>query len=256
VFQNISTIRQLEQQRDRVLGIVAHDLRNPLTSIAGMSQLLQVRAGRLDASIGERFVQGLQSIEAAARSMTAQIGELLDYAQAQTGNTIGLAIEATDVVALVERVVREHQQSTDGHTLEVRAAEAAIVAQVDARRLERAIVNLVVNAIKYSPKGGPIVVTVARVVTPEGLRLCIEVVDRGLGIPATDLPHLFEQYYRASNVASTIPGTGIGLVSVRHTVERHGGMVTIDSAVGEGTTVTVHLPLVQDASILAEPPGS
>jgi len=256
VFQDISVIKAVERQRDRVLAAVAHDLRNPLTSIAGMSQLLQLRSARLEASVRERFVHSLQTIETAARNMTVQISELLDYAQAQTGRQIDLTFEPSDIVALLRRVLAEHQQSTDDHTLELRAQEEPIVAEVDPRRLERAIANLVVNAIKYSPKGGPIVVTAARTAGPDRPWLSIDVADRGLGIPSADLPRIFEQYYRASNVASTIPGTGIGLAGVRHIVERHGGSVAIESVEGKGTTVTVRLPLLQPApNVEASPNG-
>jgi len=247
VLQDISALVALERQRDRMLATVAHDLRNPLTSIAGMSQLLQLRAQDLPQPMRERFVHSLQSIETAAGRMTAQIGELLDYAQALAGRPIDLKVEPTDVVALLERILVEHQHSTDRHALELRAGAASIVAAVDARRLERAIANLLVNAIKYSPQGGPIVVSVAQAVGPDDQWLSIEVADSGLGIPSTDLPHIFEQYYRASNVPASIPGTGIGLAGVRQLIERHGGSVSIDSTEGVGTTVSVRLPLREAA---------
>jgi len=83
---------------------------------------------------------------------------------------------------------------------------------------------------------------VTRTNRSDGQWLNIEVADRGVGIPADDLPRIFEQYYRASNVASSIPGTGIGLAGVRHMIARHGGSVNIDSTEGEGTTVTVRIP--------------
>jgi signal transduction histidine kinase len=243
VFQDISTMKKLEQQRDRVLAIVAHDLRNPLTSISGMAQLLQLHAERLEEPVRERFAHSLKTIETAARGMATQIGDLLDFAQAQTGRKVDLALEPTDVIALLRGVLAQHQLSTDEHTLELRTAEDSIVALVDARRLERAVANLVVNAIKYSPEGGPVVVAVAQ----GGEWLNIQVSDRGLGIPSADLPRIFEQYFRAGNVAATIPGTGIGLAGVRHMIERHGGTVAIESTEGEGTTVTIRLPLPEDA---------
>ena len=121
------------------------------------------------------------------------------------------------------------------------------MAMVDPLRLERAIANLLVNAIKYSPQGGPIAVSVARALGPDGQWLSIAVADKGLGIPSSDLPHLCERYYRASNVSPTIPGTGIGLANVRHMIERHGGTLAIDSTEGVGTTVTIRLPLRQAA---------
>ena len=244
VFQDISAIRSLERQRDRMLATVAHDLRNPLTSITGLSQILQLRVDQVDARVRERFTHNLKTIEEAGRRMAIQINELLDYTQAQTSQALDLGLEPTDIVALLRKMLDEHQRVTERHALILETPEEVLVAIVDPRRLERAIANLLVNAIKYSPEGGPITVSVARAVGPDGQWLSIAVADSGLGIPAGDLPHMFEQYYRASNVAGTIPGTGIGLANVRHAVERHGGTVSIDSAEGEGTTVTLRLPLL------------
>ena len=242
VIQDISALAELERQRDRMVATVAHDLRNPLTSISGMSQLLQLRTSRVEACERDRFVHGLQTIETAARRMTLQINELLDYAQVRTGRPIELALEPTDVVGLLRGILVEHQHTTDEHTLELRAAEDPIVALVDPLRLQRAITNLLVNAIKYSPNGGRIVVSVAKAVGPDGPWLSIDVTDNGMGIPAADLPYMFEQYRRASNVA-TMPGTGLGLAGVRHTIVRHGGTVGIDSTEGVGTTVSIRLPM-------------
>jgi signal transduction histidine kinase len=251
VLQDISTLRDLERQRDHLLATVTHDLRNPLTGISGMSQLLQSQLDYVDEPVRERFARSLRSIESAAARMTSQVGELLDYAQTQVGRPPALALEPTDVVGLVRRVLEEHRLSTDRHTLELHVTDEVIVVPVDARRFARAIANLVVNAIKYSPQGGPVVVSVERAVGPDGQWLSIQVSDSGLGIPKTDFPHMFEPYYRASNVASTIPGTGIGLAGVRNVVQKHGGTVTLDSTEGVGTTVTVRLSMHPDAGAQA-----
>jgi signal transduction histidine kinase len=171
-----------------------------------------------------------------------QIGELLDHARAQDGRPLELSLKSIDVVDLVRRAVDEHQRTTAQHMLTLHAPANTILATVDARRLERAVANLVVNAIKYSPRGGPIVVSVGQDDEPDGQSVSITVTDHGLGIPGADLPHMFEQYYRGSNVASDIPGTGIGLAGVRHMVQSHGGTISITSREGEGTTVTMRLP--------------
>ena len=246
VFQDTSVLKALEQQRDRMLSTVTHDLRNPLASISGMSQILQLRAEQLEVQHRERFLHGLKAIELSARRMNAQISELLDYAQTISGRPLTLKLEVTDILGLVRGVLAQHQPATDKHTLELRSADQVIVALVDMRRLERAVANLIVNAIKYSPHGGPVVVTVARAVGPDGRWLSIQVSDSGLGIPSADMPHICEQYYRASNVAAAIPGTGIGLAGVRHTIQEHGGTITVESTVGVGTTVTLRLPQRQD----------
>ena len=115
--------------------------------------------------------------------------------------------------------------------------------------------NLLGNAIKYSPHGGTIVVSVARVAATDGPWIGVEVSDEGVGIPAADLPRIFEPYYRASNVAGSIPGNGIGLAGVRSVVQSHGGTVTLSSTEGLGTTVTLRLPLQPEDSTPGGPTG-
>ncbi|HWE63533.1 MAG TPA: ATP-binding protein [Chloroflexota bacterium] len=249
VAQDISPLVELERQRELMLSMVTHDLRNPLTTIFGMSQLLQQHVARVDEPARERFTRGLKHIERAAERVMAQIGDLLDHGRALAGHALELTLEATDIVALLRGVLEEHQQVTDLHRLELRCAEERIVALVDRRRLERAVTNLVGNAVKYSPRGGPVVVTVARAVGPDGPWLSVEVADSGIGIPSADLPHMFEQYYRASNVAATIPGSGIGLAGTRHMIQQHGGTLALASTEGVGTTVTMRVPLRQEAEL-------
>ncbi len=113
----------------------------------------------------------------------------------------------------------------------------------DAARLERVLANLLANAIKYSPTGGPVEVRLRREDTPAGAWAVLEVHDEGLGIPPEDLPHIFERFYRGRNVAATIPGTGLGLFVARQIVAQHGGTITAASTPGQGTTFTVRLPL-------------
>ncbi len=247
VLQDISPLLELERQRDRMLSMVTHDLRNPLTSISGMSQLLQPQVHHVEEPARDRFRRGLAIIEAAAARMMTQINDLLDHTRAQAGRSLELAVEAIDVLDLLRGVLAEHQHATDIHRLELRCTEESLVALVDRHRLERAIASPVVNAIKYSPEGGPVTVTVVRAAEPDGSWLSIEVTDNGLGIPSADLPHMFEQYYRASNVSASIPGNGIGLAGVRHVAQSHGGTVALESTEGVGTTVRLRLPFLQEA---------
>jgi signal transduction histidine kinase len=105
--------------------------------------------------------------------------------------------------------------------------------------VERVVANLVSNAIKYSPGGGDVRVELAA----EAGWAVLRVQDQGVGIPAADLPRVFEQFHRAANVAGRIGGTGLGLAGARHIVEQHGGSIALESQEGVGTTVTVRLPL-------------
>jgi signal transduction histidine kinase len=147
------------------------------------------------------------------------------------------------VVALARQVIDEQQHTTEQHQLRLDAQVTELVGEWDAARLERLLANLVSNAVKYSPEGGEVTLTI-RMETEAGEPWAVLTVqDRGVGIPATDLPHVFERFRRGRNVEGHIGGTGIGLAAVRQMVQQHGGQVTVESQEGCGTTVTVRLPL-------------
>jgi signal transduction histidine kinase len=113
----------------------------------------------------------------------------------------------------------------------------------DAARLERVFANVIANAIKYSPSGSPIFVDIARQPGDDNSWAVVAIRDQGIGIPAADLPFIFERFHRAGNVAQQIQGTGIGLSSTRQIVEQHGGTIDVASQEGVGSTFTVRLPL-------------
>jgi signal transduction histidine kinase len=181
---------------------------------------------------------GLQQIEANARRMVAMLDELLDLAQLRMGRGLALDRRPVDLVALVGAAVAAHQATTEKHRIELRAVPSALVGAWDRNRVARVLDNLLSNAVKYSPEGGEVVVTVAR----DGSSARLAVIDRGIGIPAAELPRVVERFTRASNAAGVV-GTGVGLWSVQHLVAAHGGEVVIESEEGVGTQVTVRLPL-------------
>ena len=230
------------QARNAVLSSVSHDLRNPLTTVKGLAQSLRRRVERLGLAGAEQIVQGLTQIDTTATKMAAQISELLDVARLQAGRPLDLDRRPTDLVALARRAVEEQQKTTDRHTIRLEPIEPDLVGDWDPDRLDRVLSNLLSNAIKYSPGGGLITVVVRRHAGPTGDGAALEVQDDGVGIPAADLPHVFERFHRASNVGR-IEGTGIGLASVRQVVEQHGGTVSAVSRAGTGSTFTVWLPL-------------
>lgn len=160
----------------------------------------------------------------------------------QTGADLDLDPRPTDLVALVGGVVTQALGLTP-HAIHLDAAVPALPATVDATRLERVVANLLANAVKYSPGGGDITVAVRREDGATGPQAVIAVHDRSLGIPAADLPHIFQRFRRGSNVRDRIVGSGIGLASVRQIVDWHGGTVAVESEEGVGSTFTVCLPL-------------
>ena len=154
-------------------------------------------------------------------------------------------ISQLDLVALVQQVAAALQATTTQHRIRVEAAVPRVLIAGDAERLDRVIANLLSNAIKYSPRGGAITVTVSHEEREDkaGDFAVVEVTDQGLGIPAADLPHIFDEFRRAANVTGRILGTGIGLANCLQIVRQHGGTIAVTSLEGSGTTFLVRLPL-------------
>jgi signal transduction histidine kinase len=176
--------------------------------------------------------------------MGRQLDELADVSRLDSGGPLELKREPFDLVELAHNVVDEHQQTTDRHALHVSTSEPRLVGHWDRVRLRRVLDNLLDNALKFSPRGGTVEVTLGS----EGGQAVLSVADRGEGIPASDLPHIFERFRRGRNVEGRIPGTGIGLAGVQSMVELHQGTIAVDTQVGVGTTFTIRLPLEAAAS--------
>jgi signal transduction histidine kinase len=232
--------------RDEFLSAASHDLRNPLAAIRGTAQLLQRQLAVQHTLPPERITSGLANIEAASGRLASLIDSLRDLAHLQMGQSLELERRPMDLVALVARVVTQSQAATDRHELQLDAVPT-LVGEWDAVRLERIVGNLIDNAVKYSPEGKQIIVTVQRDDTGEGPQAVLTVADQGIGIPEQDLPRIFERFRRGSNVVGKFDGTGIGLAGARQIVEQHRGTITVESEVGRGSLVTVCLPLTSAA---------
>lgn len=242
--------------RTALLSSISHDLRTPLTTIKGMAQLLSRQAGRSPGPEPGALAASLGIIESAAAHMARITAELLDVAHLYAGQALDLRREPTDLVALVRRAVDLQQATTTRHHLRVATALPTLDGLWDATRVERVLVNLLSNAVKYSPAGGEIVVTVTGVAaradgpgSADGARAGddrrwaeVVVEDQGLGIPAADLPHVFDYFHRGANVGDAVDGSGIGLAGAKQIVEQHGGTISVRSSEGQGTAVTVRLP--------------
>jgi signal transduction histidine kinase len=236
--------QQAMQARDDFLAAASHDLKNPLTAIRGSVQMLERTLARTGSVPPERLRNSIRTISGAAARMTSLIEELLDIARLRMGERLVLECVPTDLVALAREQVAMQQSTTEHHRLVVDAEVPTLVGAWDSRRLQRVLENLLSNAIKYSPAGGEIVVTVKR----EADSAVLAVRDPGIGIPAADLPHVFDRFRRAANVLGRIEGTGIGLAASAQIVKEHGGTLDVQSREGEGTVVTVRLPLGEAAS--------
>ena len=229
--------------RDQLTAIVTHDLKSPVAAIVGQVDLLRRRLDRGQPVDEARLREALNRLQSSARRMTVRIDEMLDVARLHAGQPLQLHRAACDLVALLDALADEIRARSDRHQVRVEQDQPALVADVDAARLERAIGNVLDNALKYSPAGGTIAVRLTAEDGPDGAWAVIAVSDQGIGIPAADLPRLFDAYYRAGNVGDRLHGSGLGLASARQIVEQHGGSLGVESAEGQGTTVTLRLPL-------------
>lgn len=240
-IDNAQLYRQAQaavRTRDQFLSIAAHELKNPLTVLLGQTQLLQRRLGR-DNNLSERDQRALQAIADQVTRLNTMIGTMLDVSRIETGQ-LEITRAPVDLCALARQVVEELQPTLAHHTLKCYTPQGMLVIEGDTIRLHQVLHNLVGNAIKYSPEGGPVTV---RVEQREG-RARVAVTDHGIGIPQQALSQLFQPFYRAGKTkGEPISGMGVGLYVVKEIVTLHGGEVSVESREGEGSTFLVYLPL-------------
>ncbi len=222
--------------RDEFLSIAAHELRNPVTVLKGAADLLRRPAPDADKAAA-RQERLLVEIGKAADRLVELTDDLLDISRIQLGR-LPLRPERVNLNAVLSDLgARYRDRLQPGQRLDVDVPVASVVV-ADAGRLEQVLVNLLDNALKYSPDGGEIAI-VAR---PHDSGVLIEVRDPGIGLPPGALETIFEPFGRADNT-SAIPGMGLGLFICRNIVERHGGRIWAESAgVGRGTTLALWLP--------------
>jgi two-component system phosphate regulon sensor histidine kinase PhoR len=243
VLHDVTELRRLEQVRTEFVANVSHELRTPLTAIQGYLETLL--GGALeDPDHARRF------LEIAARH-TERLGRLLndltDLSNIELGR-VALRLEPVpldDAIEAVLAIVRPRAEA-GGVALAADLPAGLPPAQADHDRLEQILLNLVDNAVKYTPRGGRVTVSARGV---PGGRVEIAIVDTGIGIPPADLPRITERFYRVDKARSReLGGTGLGLAIVKHLVIAHGGELAIESEPNRGTVVRVALPAVESAS--------
>ena len=243
VFQDISPLRDLDRQKDEFLAAISHDLKTPATIIKGNAHLLQRSLARGDGRSSAEISDGLQVIDESTAQLVRLVDELLDLTRVRMGHELELDYGPADLVKIVRRLAEEYQKISPRHTIEVASDLPRLLGDWDEARIERIVANLVSNAVKYSPRGGRVMITVDHETRDRTEWAILAVRDEGIGIPKPELERIWEPYYRASNIAGTVSGSGIGLAGTRHIVEQHGGEIEVDSEVGD-TTFTVKLPLL------------
>jgi signal transduction histidine kinase len=209
--------------------------------VLGNAQLLDRRTTR-SGSLSEREGRSVRVIVDQVVRLNRLIDALLDIGRIERGQ-LTIQREPVDLGALVRRVTAEFQPALERHELHCIVVGEPLVIDGDELRLEQVLQNLLQNAVKYSPEGGPLEVRAE----PCGVQVCVAVADQGLGIPPDAIPHLFDRFYRAGNTRrQQLAGLGIGLFVVREIVTLHGGTIEVASREGQGSVFTVHLPLAAD----------
>jgi signal transduction histidine kinase len=241
--QMVAQAERAIRVRDESLSEITHDIGQPLAALKLTAELLRQSVNEGGIQEPQLLAQDLARLESAADQISAMISELSDLARLQIGRDLVLQRQPTDLVSLAGSVLADMGKTAHRHKLRLETAVDSLVGNWDPVRIRRVLTNLVDNAIKYSPVGGDVVIALENVAADGGDCARLTVRDRGIGIPAGDLPHVFDRFFRAGNAAAASAGTGVGLAGVKQIVEQHGGSISLESVEGEGTTVTVTLPL-------------
>lgn len=232
----VDRLRELDAAKDSFVATVHHELRTPLSSILGYVELLQDGDG---GEIPEPAQKMLQIIERNGQRLSSLIENVLALSVLEA--TTDLSASPVDMADLVGSAVADllPLAQSKGICVTVAATDSKQLVSGLRELLERAVVNVLSNAVKFTPEGGSVWVTFMS--DDESVRLVVE--DTGIGIPEEELPQLLTRFYRASNsVAAEIPGTGLGLAIAAAAVEQHRGTFAVRSSLGSGTTVTIQLP--------------
>jgi two-component system phosphate regulon sensor histidine kinase PhoR len=237
VMSEVTHLRRLESMRRDFAANVSHEIKTPLTAIKGFVETLR-HGGVDDPNEAKRF---LGIIERHVDRLASIIEDLLKLSRLeQEHERDGLPLAMANLQQMLQEAIQICQPKAHAKAIDIRCeCPAGLMARMDAALLEQAVVNLLDNAITYSGDGSCIDVRVAT--TPGEIRIAVH--DRGPGIAREHLDRLFERFYRVDKARSrNLGGTGLGLAIVKHIVQAHGGRVAVESAVGRGSTFTLHLP--------------
>lgn len=235
IARDISERKELERSKDVFISTASHELKTPMTTIKGLTQILLMKFEKQ--GIPE-VVSMLSKMNAQVDRLTKLVNELLDASKIQAGR-LDYEAEPVDLAALVQEIVELLQPINPTHTLVVKETSQAWI-MGDKDHLGQVVTNLITNAIKYSPQAKTVEISL----TTEDTTVMLTVRDYGVGIPKAHQGSIFDRFYRApGSQAKKISGLGLGLYISLDIVKRHGGEITVESEENQGTTFRVSLPL-------------
>jgi two-component system sensor histidine kinase ResE len=254
VLRDVTEEFRVDKMRKSFVANVSHEIRTPLSMVQGYSEAL---LDDIVASPEERR-ELVQVIHDESLRMGRLVKDLLDLARMEAGH-LEMNFEHVDVNALLSRVYRKFAALAKERQIQLTKCEDNLELQLEAAdgdRLEQVLTNLMDNALRHTPSGAAIALQALRVNGGEGDYIELKVADEGEGIPAEDLPYIFERFYKADKARKrdvNTGGTGLGLAIVRNLIEAHGGTIQATSAQGEGTTFTIKLPALANDKRIPQP---
>ncbi len=232
IMQDITYLKELDRIKSDFVNTVSHDIRSPLTAIYGFVGLID-RVG----PINEQQAEFIRHIQTSVQHITSLINDLMDLGRVEAGYSIQM--EEVNLGEIIKQSIDDldYQMNEKMQELNLSILEELPVIIGNPLHLQRMVTNLIENAVKFTPVMGKISV----LCRAEANQVILEVADNGPGIPLSDQPHIFEKFYRGSNLSTNMPGTGLGLSIVKSIVERHYGRIWLESS-PQGTTFSVILP--------------
>ncbi|MBS2010352.1 MAG: HAMP domain-containing protein [Cyanobacteria bacterium SZAS TMP-1] len=243
IMQDNTKQAELEKMKNEFMSNVSHELRTPITSIKSYVDTLCHHGEKLDPEIHREF---LQIIDTEADRLMHLVNDVLELSRIEEADR-EFEMIPLDIQRACETAIRSlNLMAKDrGIELELVAKGELPLANINQESIERAIINLLTNGIKYTPEGGKISIIVE---SADHDRLAVHVKDTGIGIPEDALAHIFDRFYRVEKKVHTIKGTGLGLTIVKKIIEKHGGTMDVQSAPGEGSTFSFYLPALKAQS--------
>ncbi len=245
VMEDVSELRRLQRIRAEFIDNLSHELRTPLTTVSLLAETLVREADQAGQAIPPRMRDRIGKIEVETDHLVQMVEELLDLSRIESGGPL-LLLDEVDLRRLAVASVERLRLFAERQGVELRTEVPETVPPVRGNedRLGQVLINLLHNAVKFSPDGGEVVVRVEA--TAEDVIVSVE--DHGIGIPKADQARIFERFYKADKARRRGAGTGLGLAIARHVVEAHGGRIRVESEEGRGSTFSFAVPILVPAA--------
>ncbi len=247
-FRDVTHETEVDRMKSEFLSTAAHELRTPMASIYGYVELLRMR--EFDAPKRQQL---LETVSRQSELMSSIINELLDLARIESRRGKDFVLERVALQEVLAEVVSGYKPPQERHAPTLPKSDVPLWVQVDRKKLQQALLNILSNAYKYSPQGGEVQLRYCHAQRDtHGPQVGVQVQDHGMGMTPEQVQRVCERFYRA-DASGQIPGTGLGMSIVKEIVELSGGHLEIESSFGQGTTVTLWLPRSEPPALVARP---